>query len=71
MQLRGLGADIVSIDTDSNGMNAETLNRILSNWSNSNSLPKILYTIPNGSNPTGVSMSLDRKKDIYSVNKEI
>ncbi len=71
MQLRGLGADIVSIDTDSNGMSAENLNRILSNWSNSNSLPKILYTIPNASNPTGVSMSLDRKKDIYSVNKEI
>jgi kynurenine/2-aminoadipate aminotransferase len=50
-------------------MNAEYLNRILSNWSDSNSLPKVLYTIPNGSNPTGASMSLDRKKDIYSVNK--
>jgi len=50
-------------------MNAEYLNQILSNWSNSNNLPKVLYTIPNGSNPTGASMSLDRKKDIYSVKK--
>jgi kynurenine/2-aminoadipate aminotransferase len=51
-------------------MNAEYLNRILLNWSDSNNLPKILYTIPNGSNPTGASMSLDRKKDIYSVKKK-
>jgi len=50
-------------------MSAEYLNQILSNWSDSNNLPKVLYTIPNGSNPTGASMSLDRKKDIYSVKK--
>lgn len=58
---------MISIDTDSNGMNAKYLNQVLSNWSNSNNLPKVLYTIPNGSNPTGASMSLDRKKDIYNV----
>jgi kynurenine/2-aminoadipate aminotransferase len=51
-------------------MSAEHLNRVLSNWSDSNSLPKTLYTIPNGSNPTGASMSLERKKDIYSVKNE-
>jgi kynurenine/2-aminoadipate aminotransferase len=48
-------------------MNAEYLNRVLSNWSDPNNLPKVIYTIPNGSNPTGASMSLERKKDIYSV----
>ncbi len=57
----------MSIETDSNGMNAEYLNRILSNWSDSNNLPKVLYTIPNGSNPSGASMSFERKKDIYNV----
>jgi len=65
--LRGFGADIISIDTDSHGMNAEHLNQVLSNWSNANSLPKAIYTIPNGSNPTGASMDLKRKKDIYSI----
>ncbi len=48
-------------------MNAESLNQILSNWPNTTNLPKVLYTIPNGSNPTGASMNLERKKDIYSV----
>ena len=52
-------------------MNAEHLNKILCNWSSKNSLPKVLYTIPNGSNPSGTSMSLDRKKDIYNVLRNI
>jgi DNA-binding transcriptional MocR family regulator len=50
-------------------MNAECLNETLSNWPNFNSFPKAIYTIPNGSNPTGASMNLQRKKDIYSVKK--
>jgi DNA-binding transcriptional MocR family regulator len=50
-------------------MNAECLNETLSNWPNLNSFPKAIYTIPNGSNPTGASMNLQRKKDIYSVKK--
>lgn len=29
--------------------------------------PKILYTIPNGGNPTGASMTTERKKDVYEV----
>ncbi|CAF1013082.1 unnamed protein product [Adineta steineri] len=65
--LRGFGANIISVNTDSNGMNAEYLNNILSNWSDSNTLPRVLYTIPNGSNPTGASMSHERKKDIYTI----
>ena len=68
IQLRGFGADIISIKTDSHGMNAGHLNEVLSNWPDSNSFPKAVYTIPNGSNPTGVSMNLERKKEIYSVN---
>ena len=48
-------------------MSAENLREILANWSNSKKRPQVLYTIPNGSNPTGASMNLDRKKDIYSV----
>ena len=48
-------------------MNAEHLNQVLSNWSKPGGLPKVLYTIPNGSNPTGASMDVQRKQDIYSV----
>jgi kynurenine/2-aminoadipate aminotransferase len=51
-------------------MNVEHLNRVLTNWSDQQCLPKALYTIPNGSNPTGASMTLKRKQDIYSVNQQ-
>ncbi|CAF0911209.1 unnamed protein product [Adineta ricciae] len=65
--LRGFGADVISINTDANGMSAQSLHEILSNWSDPNTLPRVLYTIPNGSNPTGASMNLERKKEIYAI----
>jgi len=65
--LRGFGADVRGIDTDSHGMSARHLEDTLSNWSNKTAMPKALYTIPNGSNPTGVSMTLERKKEIYNI----
>lgn len=58
---------MIGVDTDSYGMSAESLNQVLSNWSNTNLMPKVIYTIPNGSNPTGASMNVERKKDIYQV----
>ena len=30
-------------------------------------IPKLIYTIPSCGNPTGVSASLERKKEIYVV----
>lgn len=48
-------------------MSAENLRDILANWPSAKKFPQVLYTIPNGSNPTGASMNLERKKDIYSV----
>lgn len=65
--MRGFGADLISIETDAHGMNATHLAEVLKKWTDKARLPKTLYTIPNGSNPTGASMSLERKKDIYSV----
>ncbi|CAF1261239.1 unnamed protein product [Didymodactylos carnosus] len=63
--LRAFGADIHSIPTDSFGMSAKHLEETLFNWNDKNRLPKALYTIPNGSNPTGTTMSVERKKEIY------
>ena len=48
-------------------MSAQSLHETLSNWSDPKTLPRVLYTIPNGSNPTGASMNLERKKEIYAV----
>ncbi|MGH0186513.1 UNVERIFIED_CONTAM: hypothetical protein FKN15_021877 [Acipenser sinensis] len=32
-----------------------------------NTIPKLLYTIPNGGNPTGASMTTERKREVYQL----
>lgn len=51
----------------------EALQEVLSRWDPSevhepgSTAPRILYTIPNGGNPTGASMTAERKRDVYKV----
>ena len=73
VKLRPLGVNILPVETDHEGMKPEMLKQILSRWKPEDALnpqsdiPKALYTIPNGVNPTGASLSLTRKKEIYKV----
>lgn len=69
IQLKGFGADIHCVNVDSDGMSSQHLQQILSDWPVTKTKPKVLYTIPNGSNPTGASLSLKRKKEIYQVHE--
>ncbi|XP_017672045.1 PREDICTED: kynurenine/alpha-aminoadipate aminotransferase, mitochondrial isoform X3 [Lepidothrix coronata] len=71
--LRPLGCNIINVPSDQHGIIPEALKEILSTWSSedvknhSHHLPKFLYTIPNGCNPTGNSLSTERKKEIYQL----
>ncbi|KAI9315506.1 pyridoxal phosphate-dependent transferase [Dichotomocladium elegans] len=72
--LETLPIDLVPVATDAQGIDPDSLDRILANWPNSNPTgkkdqprPKILYTVPVGGNPTGVSSSLERKKKTYAL----
>ncbi|RLW09077.1 hypothetical protein DV515_00002706 [Chloebia gouldiae] len=71
--LRPLGCNIINIPSDQHGIIPKALEEILSAWSpedvknHSNHLPKFLYTIPNGCNPTGNSLTTERKKEIYQL----
>nr|XP_023439529.2 kynurenine/alpha-aminoadipate aminotransferase, mitochondrial isoform X2 [Dasypus novemcinctus] len=68
-----LGCNIITVASDENGIIPESLKEILSKWEPEDSknpkkkTPKFLYTVPNGSNPTGMSLKGDRKKDIYEL----
>ncbi|WBW71029.1 aromatic aminotransferase [Schizosaccharomyces osmophilus] len=60
-----LGVNFISIDMDGEGMLPESLQEIMENWDPSKgSRPRILYTIPTGQNPTGSTLSIDRRKKI-------
>ncbi|XP_077209708.1 kynurenine/alpha-aminoadipate aminotransferase, mitochondrial [Paroedura picta] len=74
--LRPLGCSIINIPSDRHGIIPKDLEKILSRWSPEGTrkpnsrLPKFLYTIPNGSNPTGTSLTEDRKKEIYKLARQ-
>ncbi|AQZ16919.1 hypothetical protein BZL39_K05160 [Zygosaccharomyces parabailii] len=61
------GVNIFSIPTDENGIVPERLQGILENWSPDLRMPKILYTIPTGQNPTGTTLPFDRRVAIFSL----
>ncbi|XP_043369321.1 kynurenine/alpha-aminoadipate aminotransferase, mitochondrial-like isoform X3 [Dermochelys coriacea] len=71
--LKPLGCNIIKVPTDKHGIIPEALKEILSRWrpedakKQNNNLPKFLYTVPNGSNPAGTSLTADCKKKIYQT----
>jgi len=71
--LRPLGANILAVKSDQDGMIPESLEEILSPWSPedvndpSSDIPKVLVVIPNASNPTGATIPLERRKRIYAI----
>lgn len=71
--LQPTGTHLVGVPCDSGGLDPQALAEILRGWNASSSgspRPRVLYTIPVGSNPTGASLTLERKKDIYSIARE-
>ncbi|VUC29056.1 unnamed protein product [Clonostachys rosea] len=62
------GVEIQPVDLDDEGLCAEKLGQILDQWNTLESpKPRILYTIPSGQNPTGVTQSPERRRSIYEV----
>jgi DNA-binding transcriptional MocR family regulator len=57
---------LVSVPVDNNGMIIEELEKILRNHSNI----KYIYTVPSFQNPTGVSMSVERKRRLVELSRE-
>ncbi|KAJ3189522.1 hypothetical protein HDU85_003153 [Gaertneriomyces sp. JEL0708] len=65
--LRPLGCKFVEVPTDAEGLNPDELDRVLSNWADAKTKPKVLYSVPVGGNPTGTSTTSDRKRRIYEI----
>lgn len=64
---RAMGVDFVPLEMDSDGIIPESLQKALENWDSSKPIPKLLYTICTGQNPTGSSLSVERRKAIYAL----
>ena len=61
---------LLDVDLDSHGVVPAKLREQLENWPADKRKPKVLYTVPVGGNPTGVSQTLERKQEIYEIARE-
>lgn len=63
---RSYRAKLVGIPMDGDGMNMEALENALKTEKN----VKFIYTIPNFQNPSGITMSLEKRKKLYELAKQ-
>ncbi|GAA6023702.1 hypothetical protein JCM11491_005278 [Sporobolomyces phaffii] len=71
--LRQHDVSLIEIPVDDAGLRPDLLEDTLANWSTKHPnkrFPKLLYTIPTGSNPTGCSSPLERRKRILALARE-
>ena len=73
IQLKPITTKAILVESDIDGLNPDSLRQALSPWSPfdatrpGSDIPKVLYLVPNGGNPTGAGLTLDRKKEIYKI----
>ncbi|XP_043916359.1 kynurenine/alpha-aminoadipate aminotransferase, mitochondrial-like [Protopterus annectens] len=71
--MRPLGCNLIGIPSDKYGIIPKALKDVLSKWkpedakNPKSNIPKVLYTVPNGNNPTGTCMTTQRKEELYQI----
>jgi 2-aminoadipate transaminase len=68
--IRNSGADIRGVGVDDDGMRIDLLEAALSELRAIGVRPRFIYVLPNYQNPTGVSISLDRRNRIVELAEE-
>ncbi len=63
MAFRGYEADVHGVPIDADGLRVDVLAARLAGGKR----PKILYTIPDFQNPTGLSMTLERRQELVAL----
>lgn len=62
---QSLGMRIIPIPVDQDGMDVEILESVLARYR-----PRFLYTVPTFHNPTGVTLSLERRKRLLAISEK-
>jgi 2-aminoadipate transaminase len=60
-------AKMVGIPMDDQGMRMDKLEKVLEKLAKKNKRPKFIYTVPDFQNPSGVTMSLERRKKLLEL----
>jgi 2-aminoadipate transaminase len=67
---RRCGADMRGVRMDDGGMDIAELIRVLDGLKAEGKKPRFIYTIPDFQNPSGITMSMERRKELIRVAKE-
>jgi 2-aminoadipate transaminase len=60
-------ADVVQVTMDRDGMRVDELENLLDSLEREGRRPKFIYTVPNFHNPAGVTMSLERRRELVRI----
>ncbi|KNZ77518.1 Kynurenine/alpha-aminoadipate aminotransferase, mitochondrial [Termitomyces sp. J132] len=60
----------VEVETDAHGIKSSSLRSILEEWPVGKPKPRVLYTVPYGCNPTGMTATLERRKEVLALSRE-
>jgi 2-aminoadipate transaminase len=63
-------ADVVQIEMDDHGMRTDVLARELERLDREGRVPKFIYTVPSFQNPAGVTLSLERRRELVRIAHE-
>jgi 2-aminoadipate transaminase len=63
-------ADVVQVTMDRDGMLIDELSETLARLEREGRRPKFIYTVPNFHNPAGVTMSLERRRELVQIAHE-
>jgi 2-aminoadipate transaminase len=63
-------ADVVQITMDRDGMRVDELEQTLDELERTGRRPKFIYTVPNFHNPAGVTLSLERRRELVRIAHE-
>jgi 2-aminoadipate transaminase len=63
-------ADVVQVEMDGEGMRIDVLRETLERLRAEGRRPKFIYTIPNFQNPGGVTLSLERRRELVRIAAE-
>ena len=70
MQIRSVGLHTIPVHIDAGGLDPVYLDQMLEEWNEEErgcKRPRVLLQVPVGQNPTGTTLSVKRKGDIYEV----
>ncbi|KAG1729833.1 pyridoxal phosphate-dependent transferase [Suillus paluster] len=65
-----LHCEQIEVETDANGVCSHELRNILENWPVGKPKPRVFYTVPYGCNPTGMTATLQRRKEVLQLARE-